>query len=236
MTFNTERTAKLLGTINDVEQKYAPDTLYTAGDTHLFQKGPRISIVGSRAASSAGLQQTSIIAETVINHGGVVVSGLAKGIDTAAHQAAIEIGGSTIAVLGTPLEDFYPRENKTLQERIMREHLAVSQFTRRVGRSAFPMRNRTMALVSHATLIVEAGEMSGTKHQGWEAIRLGRMVLLPEQLVSAPFAWPSKLLEYGALTYSSPEEVRELLKDFFPAFSAPLVLNEHSSDLSAPSL
>ena len=192
MIRNAESTDKLLGTLNDVERKYAPDVLYTAGDTRLLQKSPRISVVGSREASQNGVQQARLIAEAIIEHGGVVVSGLAKGIDTAAHQAAIEVGGNTIAVLGTPLEDFYPRENQPLQQRIMREHLAVSQFAHRAGRGAFPMRNRTMALISHATLIVEAGETSGTKHQGWEAIRLGRMILLPEALITAPFDWPQK--------------------------------------------
>ena len=233
MIHNVESTNKLLGTLNDIEQKYAPHVLYTAGDTQLLQKGPRISVVGSREASQNGVQQARLIAKAIIEHGGVVVSGLAKGIDTAAHQAAIEVGGNTIAVLGTPLEDFYPRENQPLQQRIMREHLAVSQFAHRAGRGAFPTRNRTMALISHATLIVEAGETSGTKHQGWEAIRLGRMILLPKTLITAPFDWPKQMLKYGALTYSNIEEVRELLKEFFPAFAAPSHQSKPDYSLSA---
>src|SRR5206468_3567421 len=82
-----------------------------------------------------------------------------------AHSAAIDAGGKTIAVLGTPLEQFFPASNRSLQERIMREHLAISQFSKAGGAKNFPMRNRTMALLTEATVIVEAGEKSGTVHQ-----------------------------------------------------------------------
>ena len=106
-----------------------------------------------------------------MNHQMIVVSGLACGIDTAAHTAAIESGGKTIAVLGTPLDDTYPQENQALQSLIMAQHLAVSQFAPGAGTQPknFPVRNRTMALLTDATVIVEAGEKSGTVHQGWEA-------------------------------------------------------------------
>ena len=98
----------------------------------------------------------------------VIVSGLARGIDTAAHKAAIEAGGKTIAVLGTPLDRTYPAENKALQAEIIKNHLAVSQF--RVGSEVFSSnfirRNRVMALIADASVIVEAGESSGSLSQG----------------------------------------------------------------------
>lgn len=130
----------------------------------------------------------------------VVVSGLAEGIDTAAHRAAIECGGRTIAVLGTAVNVVYPRCNRVLQQEIAMEHAAVSQFP--VGsptrRHNFPMRNRTMALISDATVIVAAGERSGTVHQGWEALRLGRDLLLLESLVQRGISWTRDLMDYGA--------------------------------------
>jgi len=130
-----------------------------------------------------------------------VLSGLAKGVDTVAHETAISCGGRTVAVIGTPLNKFYPVENRALQQQLMREHLVVSQFAEGApgGRKNFPMRNRTMALLSDATVIVEAGEKSGTLHQGWEALRLGRLLFLLESVASNPdLSWPKEMIRYGA--------------------------------------
>ena len=136
-----------------------------------------------------------------MSRGVVVVSGLAEGIDTQAHQAAINVGGATIAVLGTPLDVCFPKQNQALLDRIIQDHLAVSQFP--IGsppqKKNFPMRNRTMALLSDATIIVEAGEGSGTIHQGWEALRLGRPLFLLESLTKrTDLTWPAEMQHYGA--------------------------------------
>jgi DNA processing protein len=136
----------------------------------------------------------------------VVVSGLADGIDTAAHEGAIAAGGRTIAVLGTSLGEYFPAKNRALQDRIMRDHLAVSQFAPGVPsqRGNFPMRNRTMALLSDATVIVEAGDKSGSLHQGWEALRLGRPLFLLESLLrDASLSWPAEMERYGAQAFSA---------------------------------
>jgi DNA processing protein len=134
----------------------------------------------------------------------VVVSGLAEGIDTAAHNAAIEAGGRTIAVLGTPLDRTYPRSNTDLQKRIIREHVAVSQFA-----SGFPtrpsnfiLRNRTMALIVSASIIVEASDTSGALSQGWEALRLGRLLFIMESLFQKSDKWPYEMVNYGAQVLS----------------------------------
>ena len=192
---------ELLGTLNSVEQKNAPKTLFVAGDVDLLRSGRRISVVGTREPTPEGAERTRALAATLARRGITVVSGLAKGVDAIAHKTAIEAGGRTIAVLGTPLDVCYPAENRELQTRIMREHLAVSQFPSgmRAGAKAFPMRNRTMALLSDATIIVEAGEGSGTLHQGWEALRLGRPLLLLESLVNrADLTWPREMIGFGA--------------------------------------
>lgn len=130
------------------------------------------------------------------------MSGLAEGIDTAAQQSAIEAGGKTIAVLGTPLDTAYPAENKTLLEKIKTHHLAVSQlaFESTISAEIFPLRNRTMALLSHATIIAEATERSGSWHMGWETLRLGRrLFILRSAIENNGVTWPKKLLKYGAL-------------------------------------
>ena len=197
--------ASLLGSLNDVERRNAPESLYVVGHPSLLRQGPRVSVVGSRKASPEGRRRARALCEALVGHGMTVVSGLAEGIDTVAHETAIARGGHTIAVLGTPLDQFYPASNRALQERISRDHLLVSQFP--VGypskRGNFPMRNRTMALLTDATIIVEAGETSGTLHQGWEALRLGRPVFLLENLFNADaLSWPKEMTSHGAQVLS----------------------------------
>lgn len=210
--FRSMTTEDLLGPLNQFERTKLPNALYYSGKLALIRRSPRVAIVGSRSASERGLSLARRLAEHVANVGGVVVSGLAKGVDRAAHEGAIEAGGATIAVLGTPLDRYYPRENRDLQEHLMREHLVLSQFEAgaAVHKSNFVQRNRTMALVSHATVIVEAGATSGTQSQAWEAIRLGRQLYLHESMVRAGYDWVQKLLRYGAITF---EDLEDLLLD-----------------------
>jgi len=201
----------LIGPLNEVERKNAPERLFLAGDADLLRSGRRVSVVGSRKVSSAGASRTRGLVKVLVERGITVVSGLAEGVDTAAHETALNEGGRTIAVLGTPLDKHYPARNRELQERMMREHLVVSQFP--VGypfqKKNFPMRNRTMALLSDATIIVEAGEKSGTLHQGWEALRLGRpLFLLRSVAEDARLSWPSEMIRYGAEVLT-----REMLPD-----------------------
>lgn len=207
----------LLGPLNDVERKNAPKAVFFAGDLSLLEAGPRVSIVGSRKPSPRGLKNARGLAAWLVRHGAVVVSGLAEGIDAAAHQGAIDAGGRTIGVIGTPLDQSYPAKNRALQARLMEEHLVLSQFESGypVQPKNFPIRNRTMALISHATIIVEAGEKSGTIHQGWEALRLGRPLFVLERLMNDPdLAWPKEFAHYGALSLV-PDQL-EAITDYLP--------------------
>ena len=195
------RTRDALGPFGPVEEKNAPDVLYTAGDTALLTEGSRVAIVGSRKATPDGIKRAQAVTRALVQQGIIVVSGLAEGIDTVAHRTAIEEGGRTIAVLGTPLSKAYPATNASLLEEIKRDHLAISQFPEGYpGKSEnFPRRNRTMALICDATIVIEASEKSGTRHQGWEAIRLGRDLYLLENVATNPnLTWPKQLIEYGA--------------------------------------
>jgi len=203
----------LIGPLNDVEAKNAPKVLFAAGRVDMFRGAPRVSIVGSRKASADGLRRARRLSGLLAARGVVVVSGLAEGIDTAAHTAALEAGGNTVAVLGTPLDQVYPRSNAALQERLMHEQLVISQFPvgRPVQKGNFPTRNRTMALISDATVIVEASDSSGSLSQGWEALRLGRPLFIANSVVENPqLSWPEKMLGYGALVLSD-ETLEELL-------------------------
>jgi DNA processing protein len=214
--FARSRPDDLLGPLNEVERKNAPDWLYLAGDAGLLRLVPRVSIVGTREASPDGLKRASKLARELAAHHAVVVSGLAKGIDTAAHRAAIDAGGRTVAVLGTPLDQTYPRENAALQRLIMETQLAVSQFPpgHPSGRTNFPRRNRTMALLTDATVIVEAGEGSGSLSQGWEALRLGRRLFIMRSVVEdKAMTWPAEMLRYGAEVLAKTEDLLEALPE-----------------------
>lgn len=211
----------ILGPLSEVEHKHAPDVLYAEGDKDLLRSGLRVSVVGSRTPSPEGRRRAKALAEALVRHGITVVSGLAKGIDTVAHETALTAGGRTIAVLGTPLDEAYPAENWSLLERIKQKHLAVSQFPEGYGfkRENFPRRNRTMALISDATVIVEAGARSGTRHQGWEALRLGRLVFIMENVAAnEALSWPRELIGYGAQVLRR-EDLPEVLYDI-PNFTA----------------
>ena len=199
---------------NDVESKNVPDKLFVGGKLAPPLELSRVSIVGTRTPSAEGVKMASRIAEMLVRNEYAVVSGLAKGIDTVAHRTAIGAGGQTIAVLGTPLDRTYPAENAWLQAEIMKEHLAVSQFPpgRPVEKGNFVMRNRTMAVISDATVIVEAGRSSGTQHQGWEAIRLGRDLFVSELVMEdRGNDWAQKIAQYGAMTFSDPADIVDYL-------------------------
>jgi len=214
-TFLNLTPRELLGRpLNEIEEKFAPKELYLATGREIPLQGPRFAIVGSRKASPEGIEAAKEIASFLANRGVVIVSGLAEGIDTAAHSAAIDAGGLTIAVLGTPLNKFYPSRNKDLQKTIMHEHWAISQFPigYPVQPKNFVIRNRTMALISDASIIVEAGESSGSLHQGWEALRLGRQLFIWKSIVNdRSLRWPKKMIDYGAVELVALEDIIDVL-------------------------
>lgn len=206
----------LLGSLNDLEEKYSPEILFFKGDKKLLTNHSRVSIIGTRNPSPKGIENTKKITKFLVEKNVVIVSGLAKGIDSIAHTTAIEESGKTIAVIGTPITQYYPKENRNLQNIIANEHLLISQFelSTPTRPQNFPMRNRTMALLSNISVIIEAGKTSGTQHQGWEALRLGRPLFIMEDIANDKnLGWPQKLIEYGAqiLSISNLDVLLELL-------------------------
>jgi len=198
--------------LNNIEEKFAPKTIFYKGSMEIPILGPRVSIIGSRGASENGLSEAKEISKTLIENEVVIVSGLARGIDTIGHKTAIEKGGKTIAVIGTPLNKVYPKENLSLQEEIMKNHLVISQYP--VDHSTTPkdfvLRNRTMALISDATVIVEAGDSSGSLHQGWETLRIGRPLFICKDVVeNSQLEWPEKMMKYGAMELDEPIDILE---------------------------
>ncbi len=220
---------ELLGPLNDVERRFAPKRIWYQGRRDLLGSDPRIAVVGSRQLTPDGARRAAEIARFLVEHRVVVVSGLAAGADTIAHRTAIERGGRTIAVLGTPIQTCYPTSNRELQRKIGSEHLLLSQFApdTAVQRGNFVIRNRLMALVADASIIVEAGESSGTLSQGWEALRLGRPLFILEPVArDTSLEWPAKMIEYGAVPLA-PGEFGDLLEAISPP--GPRVHVDHPS-------
>jgi DNA processing protein len=201
---------ELLGPLNPQEQLYAPKEIFVAGHADWLRQQPKVAVVGAREASPEGLRRAAKLARILVEHRAIVVTGLAEGIDAAAHAAAIDAGGRTVAVIGTPLSDTYPAKHLALQERLVRDHLVVSQFAEGypTTRKNFPLRNRTMALICDASVIVEASDGSGSLSQGWEALRLGRpLFLMASILEQQDLSWPRTMLDYGAMILRQPEEL-----------------------------
>lgn len=205
-TLVTAKPEELLGSLTDLERRGAARELYLCGDRSLLELGTRVAVVGSRRASPRGLEWTRLVTEVLVDHDVTVVSGLAMGIDTVAHRTALDRGGKTVAVLGTGLDQYAVASNRHLQDEIGERGLLVSQFPAgsTPNRSNFPRRNKTMALLSDATLVVEATQSSGTRHQGWEAIKFGRPVLFLQRFLDRTAAeWPREMVDYGAFAFDA---------------------------------
>ena len=149
-----------------------------------------------------------------------IVSGLAEGVDTAAHETAIGEGGQTIAVIGTPLGQSYPKANTALQKKIAENFLLVSQIpveryeaqNPKTNRFFFPERNKTMSALAKATIIVEAGETSGTLTQAREALKQGRKLFILNSCFEVPgLTWPKKYEEQGAIRVRDYDDIRRQL-------------------------
>jgi DNA processing protein len=179
-----------------------------------------VSVVGTRKPSHAGIARARKLVRRLVEDQFTIVSGLAMGIDTVAHSTAIEAGGRTIAVIGTPLSESYPKENRDLQKLLVRDFLVISQVpfcryrrqTPRVNRVFFPERNITMAALSRATIIVEAGETSGTLIQAKAALKQGRMVFILDSCFQNPqLTWPARLARQGAIRVADYGDIQQHL-------------------------
>lgn len=189
------------------DAKYPVELLYYQGNWDLV--GSKcISVVGTRNPSEEGIKRTKKLVKYLVENDFTIVSGLAKGIDTVAHKTAIELGGRTIAVIGTPLSHQYPKENATLQSKIASDHLLISQVPFchyehqdfKMNRFFFPERNVTMSALSVGTIIVEAGETSGTLIQARAALAQNRkLFILDNCFQNKELSWPKKFEDKGAV-------------------------------------
>ena len=178
-----------------------------------------VAVVGTREPTKDGVARASRLVKALVKDDFTIVSGLASGIDTVAHETAIEEGGRTIAVIGTPLSHVYPKDNAELQRKIASEFLLISQVPLkryegqdyRRNRLFFPERNITMSALTEATIIVEAGETSGTLIQARAALHQGRKLFILDNCFKKGLSWPQKFADKGAIRVVDYDDIRKHL-------------------------
>ena len=206
IAFGDDRYPPLVAAIPD-----PPPILWTMGEVaHLLKPG--IALVGSRAATSHGLEMTRRLAHDLSSAGFVITSGLARGIDSVAHSAALAAGGSTIAVLGCGLDRIYPPEHFELAQHIRRAGVVVSEFPPLCPPLPhhFPLRNRIISGLSHAVVVVEAPEKSGALITARAAVEQGREVFaVPGPVPNGRNRGAHLLIRDGAKLVETAEDILE---------------------------
>jgi DNA processing protein len=198
------------------DAEYPVEMLYYQGWWDLIETRC-VAVVGTRKPSAEAERLTNSLVECLVRDGFTIVSGLATGIDTFAHRAAIRLGAPTIAVIGTPLSSVYPRDNADLQRQIATEHLLISQvpvcryadqhYT--INSRFFPERNITMSALSEATIIVEASDTSGSLTQARAALKQKRKLFILDNCFDMPgVTWPRAYLDKGAIRARNFDDIR----------------------------
>jgi DNA processing protein len=205
------------------ELKDAPVVLYVKGDlSSLKRAGERgLAVIGTRMHTNYGERMATQLAGSAARAGWIITSGMAKGIDSVAHWAAIDAGGRTVAVQGCGLTHVYPQENVTLAHAIAENGCLVSEqpMTVRPDRRTFPMRNRIVAGMSEGTLVVEAGTGSGSMITATLAMKAGRHVFAVPGRVDSPYSKGChELIRRGAKLTETLDDVQNALT-FLPGFT-----------------
>lgn len=178
-----------------------PVVLYTKGFIDILKNWRKMAIVGSRQATGYSEKILNYIVPPLVEHNYVIVSGLAKGADRMAHEAAIRFNGQTIAVLGHGLFHLYPKENRKLAEKIEKDHLLITEYPPYVKPQKwyFPMRNRIISGLSEGILVTEAAEKSGTLSTIEHGLDNGKHIFVVPGDITKPLSkGPHKLLLDGA--------------------------------------
>lgn len=172
--------------------------LWYFGNLQLLNS-PMVSVVGSRDVSKEGAARTRKLTRLLVSKGICVVSGLAEGVDAEAHNIALDNGGMTIAVMGTPIDECYPASHVALKREIEEHGLVISQFApgSPIHRGNFPQRNELMAALSAITIVIEAKIDSGTRHQVKSALGFGKQVGFLASLAEKRFPWIQDAMESG---------------------------------------
>lgn len=193
-----------------------PAVLFVRGELENADRRS-VAIVGTRRVTPAGREKALAIARALVAADYVVVSGLAAGVDTVAHSAALDAGGRTVAVIGTGLRHHFPRENEALQRQIGDEHAVISQFWpgQPPRKWTFPQRNAVMSGFARATVVVEASHTSGARMQARLATEHGRPVFLLQSLVEQHKWAQGYVGRPGVYVVEEPEQIVEHLERLY---------------------
>lgn len=192
-----------------------PDQLWCLGNADLLTRDPIVAIVGTRNATAYGERTARELAHAVAAAGGCVVSGMARGIDAAAHAGALDAGGATIAVLGTGVDVPYPAGHRVLHRRIAERGLVTSEMPpgRTAFRGCFPRRNRIIAALARVTVVVEAGHRSGALLTAEHARGMNREVAgVPGPIDSPQSTGVNLLVRDGAQMLTAIDDVFSLAR------------------------
>jgi DNA processing protein len=189
-----------------------PAVLWVRGNATLLDRAG-IAVVGTRQPTPYGSGMAEMLSRDLARRGMVIMSGMARGVDTCAHKGALEAGGATVAVWGTGIDVIYPKENKKLAEQIVAEGgVIVSEFALGTfpAPQNFPIRNRTLSGMSIGVLVVEGGEYSGTRITARCALEQGRDVYAVPGNATNKNAWgPNTLIKQGAKLTATWEDIWE---------------------------
>ena len=228
-SFSLEDAQKILDTVNSKGWKVVtpsseyyphnllalqdlPLVLYVEGDETVLTNDMSVSIVGARKASDYGVSVARALSSALSEMGFTIVSGGALGIDSAAHQGALDEDGKTVCVLGCGLGTNYLMDNKPLRDKIVKKGALVTEFPpfTSASRRPFPLRNRIISGMTLGTVVVEAGERSGSLITARCALEQGRDVFaVPGDLVSSSFLGTNNLIRNGATPVFSPNDILE---------------------------
>src|SRR6266550_3262390 len=201
----------------------SPREIFAMGRYSALEK-PRVAIVGTRNSTAYGERITRTLTRALVRGGASIVSGMARGIDAAAHRTALEEGGNTVAVLGTGVDVPYPVGHRLLHKAIAERGLVLSENPpgARAAQGAFPKRNRIIAALAPVTIVVEAGFRSGALNTASQAIELGRVVAaVPGPIDSDQSRGSNQLLRDGAVLIAAPEDALSLLGVSLPRVAPP---------------
>jgi DNA processing protein len=192
-----------------------PWALFAKGDLSLLQKEPKLAVVGSRQATQYGKNSLHFLIPKLIEKDMIIVSGLAKGIDTIAHECTINNGGKTIAVIAGGIYHIYPKENKNLALQMMNSQLLISEYPpdTKPAKWHFPIRNRIISGLSVGTLIIEAKQKSGSLITANYALNEGREVFSVPGSIFNPFSnGTNELIQQGAKLVTKAEDIFEEIR------------------------
>jgi DNA processing protein len=204
-----------------------PALIYVRGELSEAVLARTVGIVGTRRLTAYGQQMTERLATDLARVGVTVVSGMAAGVDTVAHRAALEAGGKTVAVMGTGIDRIYPRENRGLAKEIEADGAVLTEFPPGTGpkREHFPQRNRIISGLSLGTVVVEAPERSGALITAGFAGDQGRQIMaVPGEVFSKASAGCHALIRDGATLVRSAEDVLEAIQALGEGLQLPLTL------------